>query len=373
MTDDWRLMTGDSIFDLIVIGGGPAGTAAALTARHMGVPPARILLLERGSFPRHKVCGEFVSAEALRLLHPLLAESSDSLLRVTRARLFLGRHEAEFAITPPAASIARYELDAALWRAAESSGIDCRQQITVEKVQHCGKSFCVSTSCGPLEARCIIDASGRWSKLRHDDQARLQTRTKAIWLGLKAHFAAEVDRREHAVTELYFFDGGYCGVQPAGRDRINVCAMVSADRATRMEEVFALHPLLHERSHQWTQVTSTVTTAPLRFRPVQPLREEVLCVGDAAGFIDPFVGDGISMALRSGALAGGVLAAFCHGRLTLTEAARWYEWQYRRQLQPAFRNAARARWLLHAAVARQASVWLMRIPAIARLVVGATR
>jgi flavin-dependent dehydrogenase len=58
------------MYDLIVVGGGPAGTSAAITCARHG---ARVLLLERGQFPRHKVCGEFVSAESLELLSDLLA------------------------------------------------------------------------------------------------------------------------------------------------------------------------------------------------------------------------------------------------------------------------------------------------------------
>src|SRR5271167_3512726 len=68
---------GRAMYDLIVIGGGPAGTSAAITCSRSG---ARVLLLERGHFPRHKVCGEFVSAESLGLLADLLAPQHARLL-----------------------------------------------------------------------------------------------------------------------------------------------------------------------------------------------------------------------------------------------------------------------------------------------------
>ncbi len=78
------------LYDLIIIGGGPAGTSAAISAARAG---ARVLLLERGRFPRHKVCGEFVSAESLSLLNELLDHEHTVLLRdavrIPRARLFL--------------------------------------------------------------------------------------------------------------------------------------------------------------------------------------------------------------------------------------------------------------------------------------------
>src|ERR1051325_187539 len=103
------------MFDLIVVGAGPAGTSAAITATRGG---AKVLLLERGKFPRHKVCGEFVSAESLGLLRDLLASSYhpllDDSLRISLGRIFLDGHVLPAPIFPPAASIARFDLDQAL-------------------------------------------------------------------------------------------------------------------------------------------------------------------------------------------------------------------------------------------------------------------
>src|SRR5713226_2277551 len=91
------------MYDLIVIGGGPAGTSAAITAARSG---ARVLLLERGRFPRHKVCGEFVSAESLDLLAELLNSQYAALLhdaiRIPRARLYLDGRVLETTVDPPA-------------------------------------------------------------------------------------------------------------------------------------------------------------------------------------------------------------------------------------------------------------------------------
>ena len=64
-----------------------------------------------------------------------------------------------------------------------------------------------------------------------------------------------------------------------------------------------MHPQLAERAAGWKAVTQPVSTAPLIYRPPQPVRGNIICVGDAAAFIDPFAGDGISIALRSGQVA----------------------------------------------------------------------
>ena len=112
------------LYDLIIIGGGPAGTSTAISAARHG---ASVLLLERGRFPRHKVCGEFVSAESLSLLRDLLDLQHAALLhdavRIPRARIFLDGRTLHASVDPPAASIARFDLDAALWHSAESAGV----------------------------------------------------------------------------------------------------------------------------------------------------------------------------------------------------------------------------------------------------------
>ena len=91
-------------YDLVVVGAGPGGTSAAITSARLG---AKVLLLERGSFPRHRVCGEFVSAESLDLLRGLLGADSESLVHsaisIPFARVFLDGQIIKSQIRPAAA------------------------------------------------------------------------------------------------------------------------------------------------------------------------------------------------------------------------------------------------------------------------------
>ena len=119
--------------DLIVIGGGPAGTAAAITAARAG---AGVLLLERGVYPRHKVCGEFVSAESLELLKQLLGSEPVALVsaapRIFHSRIFVDGAELSAQVSPAAASVTRFDLDQALWNSAVHSGVDAREGSIVQ-------------------------------------------------------------------------------------------------------------------------------------------------------------------------------------------------------------------------------------------------
>jgi flavin-dependent dehydrogenase len=370
----------DVMFDLIVIGGGPAGTATAIIAARGG---ARVLLLERGRFPRHKVCGEFVSSESLALLSGLLISEHAALLgnaiRIPRARIFLDGRTLETPLAPPAASIARLDLDAALWESAEKCGVEARQQTAVQGVKGKGP-FLVATSAGDFEAHALVSASGRWSNLNPPSNANaLNHKPRQKWLGLKAHFA---EASPPASVDLYFFEGGYCGVQPVelrGRDptrgRVNACAMVRANVASTLAEVFARHPALLERSQQWRPLSEPVSTSPLIFGDPRPERDNMLMAGDAAGFVDPFVGDGISLALRSGALAAQSLAPFVRRETSLSAAANQYRRSYERQLAPVFRASSQMRGMLR--LPRGVRVPMLFLlesaPAVTRYLVRKTR
>ena len=330
------------MYDLMVIGGGPAGSSAAIVTARQG---ASVLLLERGKLPRHKVCGEFVSPESLALLNTLLVAEHTELLQssgtISQARLFLEGEVAASVIDPPAASIARFDLDLALWDSAERSGVRTLQQSAVLKILGSGP-FRVETSSGEFEARAVVNASGRWSNL---NQHRNES-PGPKWLGIKAHFA---ERDAPNSVDLYFFEGGYCGIQPVllrdnGKEgRINVCAMVRADIATSLGQVFDCHADLGSRSESWKLLSEPVSTSPLVFREPEPVQDHVLLAGDAAAFVDPFVGDGISLALRSGSLAAECLEQCLRGKESLFEAANRYRLEYERRFTPVFRASARIR------------------------------
>jgi menaquinone-9 beta-reductase len=335
-------------YDLIIVGGGPAGTSAAISAARSG---ASVVLLERGRLPRHKVCGEFVSAESLALLENLLDSRHARLLhdaiRISRARIFLDGRTLRTKVDPPAASIARVDLDVALWQSAENCGVEARQQVTVQSVSGTGP-FRVVTSGGEFQGRALVNASGRWSNLNRTPTENGMRKEK--WLGVKGHFAESISE---ASVDLYFFNGGYCGVQPVtvvgdppGRARVNASAMVRADVASTLPEVFAKHPALRERSSKWTALSDPVSTSPLIFRAPEPERDGMLMVGDSAGFVDPFVGDGISLALRSGALAARSLRPFFAGEASLAEGMSLYGRAYRESLLPVFRASSTIRRML---------------------------
>lgn len=362
-----------SRYDLIVIGAGPAGCATAITAAQAG---ARVLLLERGRFPRHKVCGEFVSAESLELLAGLLSPEHRDLIscapRIPQGRIFVDGAKIPVAIDPAAASIARFDLDIALWRSCAAFGIDARQDSPALSVEGEGP-FRVKTQAAIFESKVLANATGRWSNLTIATDYSAQVRNR--WIGLKAHFC---EPQPPASVDLYFFEGGYCGVQPVrgnGSGAVNACAMVSSRVATTLSEVFALHPALLRRSRRWQPLTQPVSTSPLIFQAPEAVKGTMLQVGDSAGFVDPFVGDGISLALRSGVLAADCLAPFFHGECRLHQAIAQYRTRYKTTLSRVFRASSILRGTLSwpKMVRVPILALLQKVPAVAQRLVTMTR
>jgi len=241
-------------------------------------------------------------------------------------------------VRPPAASITRFDLDFALWQQAKKLGAECREKCPVLKVQGSGP-FEIHAEQEQISARALINAAGRWSIFT---QSRIKTSSSvndSKWIGLKSHFT---ETASSGTIDLYLFDGGYCGVQPVAHDRVNACAMVRANAAVTLSDVCALHPELQERSRGWMPLMEAITTSPLYFCNPLPVENNIFNTGDAAGFIDPFVGDGMTLALHSGMLAGEALTPFLSRQCNLAGAAESYTYEYKTRLLPAFR---RARWI----------------------------
>ena len=328
-------------FDLAIVGAGPAGTSCAITAARLG---ASVGLFEAKDFPRHRVCGEFVSAESLDVLAGLLRDvpSAERLFQaaplIDHTRLLLGQRVIDAPVAPPALSISRYDLDALLWGAAIRAGVVVHPSCEVLSSDGDGP-FTLQTSCGTVKAKALIVAAGRWSQFTADRTVPAGPK----WIGLKAHFH---ERWTETCTDLYFFANGYCGVQPVAKGVVNACAMVRSDRATSLDEVFKLHPGLARRAAHWRAIMQPVSTAPLIYRQPQPVRGNTIFAGDAAAFIDPFAGDGISIALRSGSVAAQCIGAFLTGPAALSEAVGHYQQAYSRQFAPLLSAASRVRYLL---------------------------
>lgn len=259
---------------LLILGGGLAGCAAAITASREG---AHVTLVEKSLFPRHKVCGEFLSPAARPLLESLGLDL-DQAAPIRRTTLNFSGREKRFALPETAWGWSRYRLDLALFEQARRAGALTSRDLP-----------------DPAPARRII-ATGR--------QRSAPKGTRQF--GFKAHFSGPAND----AVELYFFPGGYVGVNPVEHGLTNVCGLahesVLQPHAFDIDSLIHAVPALRERLHGLRREFDWLHVGPLvyanRFRD-QPVDGEYHA-GDSLSFVDPFTGSGMLSALKVGALAG---------------------------------------------------------------------
>ncbi len=269
---------------ILVVGGGPAGAAAAIAALSEG---AAVRIVERSRHSKHKVCGEFLSPEAVHILAMLGAGENFAGLkpaRIRRCLLCLGHREKRWNLVEPAFGLSRLELDKLLLERAGALGacVSRGESAVVEK----GRD-------GP---EAVVLAAGRRPVSSQQDRL----------FGFKAHFEGPADD----AVELYFEPQSYVGVSPIENGWTNVCGMAPESALRRhnfnVDEYLAASGPLAERLRPLRRRMGWLMVCPLSFSAVvhPDPDQHVYPAGDALGFVDPFTGSGILNSLLTGRMAG---------------------------------------------------------------------
>ncbi|GAA2224005.1 geranylgeranyl reductase family protein [Herbiconiux moechotypicola] len=301
----------DRVWDVIVVGAGPAGSTAARVAAEGG---ASVLLVDRAVFPRYKTCGGGLLGESLALLpEPVRATVESRVAEVVVTERF-GRRQRIRRGTPFLAMVRRVEFDQALVDAAVAAGVVFAPGTAVRSIETPdarGGGVLLSTSAGVLRGRVVIGADGTNSRIGRHVGVELE----GVDLGLEDELAmpegAVGDAETVGWRDVVRLDwggaaGSYAWVFPkAGSLTVGVIqARGSADETryylTAWREYLGLADAveLHSSGHltQWRAPGSPVRRGP------------VLVAGDAAGLLEPWTREGISYALRSGTWAGAAAA-----------------------------------------------------------------
>ena len=296
MTDDGRL------WDVVVVGAGPAGSSAARSAANAG---AAVLLIDRAQFPRYKTCAGGLIGASLANVPPSVLETVED--RPRRAVFTLnGAHPITIERPEPfLGMVDRQRFDAALVDAAVEAGATFRDGVTVRDVRERPGEVEVETDGGILRARVVVGADGSASRVAR----YVGVRYRWTDLGLEDEIPIGPDTpwRNTVLLDWGPTPGSYAWLFPkAGVAAIGVIQHTGAPEATRayLAEWKARlgvsdAPTVHSSGHltRWREKGS-----PMR-------RGRVIVAGDAAGLLEPWLREGISYALRSGTWAGEAAAA----------------------------------------------------------------
>ena len=292
-------------WDLLVAGAGPAG---ALLAQRAATDGLAVLLVDRQPFPRDKVCGGCLSARTLEELRRAgLGAIVDSLGAPSLRRLRLGgwSRAADLSLTGGIA-VSRRALDAALVEAAIAAGTHFlpRHAVGIGPVRRDAREIELPSTTSRLTARAkiVADASGLGSKLVAAAAVRRSRRPR-----IGCSTVVEADNEAYRAGTIYMAVGssGYVGATRLEDGRLNVAAALD-QRAMRDRGPGALvDEVLREAGFDpidGATAASWSGTPVLSQQPRQRAGTRIFSLGDAAGFVEPFTGQGVGWALRSAAL-----------------------------------------------------------------------
>jgi flavin-dependent dehydrogenase len=359
--------------EVLVLGGGVAGCAASIALARKG---RSVTLIEREPTPRHKVCGEFLSGEALEDLQALgIDVASLGAVPIDYVCLAAAGRAAEAPLPFPAASLTRKALDTALIAAAIAGGVRVMRGRSVQSLSRVtGNLWQARLDDGTMyEAPTAFLATGK-----HDLRGHGRPKDPHQWVAFKMYYrlsAAQTAQLADA-SELTLYSGGYGGIQPVEDGITNFCCVVQgryfASAGFRWEGLLAKMqqdcPHLAMRLDGAEQLLGkpiTITHIPYGY--IRRATEDGLyCIGDQAAVIPSFTGDGISIALHTARRAAAAYLA--------AEPAPVFQPKLRSAMLPQMRLAEVAADGLNNALVRAVLPFCLRVwPGAMRVTARLTR
>ena len=311
-------MNNITTFDVIIIGGGLAGLTNAI---HLSKFKHRVLLIEKNSYPKHKVCGEYISNEVLPYLNSLgidpIKEGAKIISKVqvstTNNNLINGD------LPLGGFGMSRYFLDSLLLKKAQSNGAKVLKS-SVNSIVFNKGVFTVETKDSKyFQSKVTIGAFGKRSELDLKMNRKF-IKKKSPFLAVKIHVKGDFP---DDLIALHNFEGGYCGVSKVEDNSINLCYITKYNSFKRhknikdfQENVLFKNKYLKKIFEESSSVfRKPLTISQISFEKKRPVENHIIMCGDSAGMIHPLCGNGMGMAIVSAKLASIRIIQFLNGEI----------------------------------------------------------
>lgn len=318
--------------DVIIIGGGLAGLVSALELARAG---HAVTLVERKTYPFHKVCGEYVSNEVKPYVESLGVDLAG--LRAADIRRFQVSAPSgrllESQLDLGGFGISRYVLDYELYQLGLVAGVRFQLGKQVDDVTFDNDWFAVTLNDGDvLTSRLVLGTFGKRAKLDKSLNRSFtrDTANRSPYIGVKYH--VRVDLPDDVIA-LHNFSDGYCGMSAIEGDKYCICYLTTRENLRRhgsipdmeravlyrnphLKAVFSAAEFLYDKPEVINEVS---------FAPKRAVENHILMAGDSAGLITPLCGNGMAMAIHGAKFASELSTAFLRGQLTRVELESQYQ------------------------------------------------
>lgn len=320
---------------IIVVGGGLAGLIVAIRLARNNFD---CTLIEKKTYPFHRVCGEYISSETGAFLKrerlfpdffnpPVIThlQLSAAAGKATTLPLDLGGF-----------GISRFAYDNFLYEEAKKEGVTFLLNTTVEEILFNEQSFHLKTTDQTLTADLVIGAFGKRSRL-DITLSRGFIKKRSPYVGVKYH--ALTDQPRHLIS-LHNFIGGYCGTSKIENNQTNICYLTRRDNIKQYGSIEAMEAhVLHKNPHLKSLFSNATmlfdnpeVINEISFEQKEPVASHVFMTGDAAGMIAPLCGNGMAMAIHAAKILSDLLISQAEQPFN----RNWLEKEYTNRWQKAF-------------------------------------
>ena len=345
----------DAHFDIVIIGGGPAGSSAGVSLARNGI---KVAIIEKKVFPREVLCGEFLSGEVVSAIKEFGLYDDFLSLHPNRVTQFIfipeNGFEAAHSLGFQAFALKRSHLDLLLLNAAKDSGAVVFQPAEVISMRKGQDSYEVRCKTPENEfslfAHTVIAAYGKQSFLDKSLKRGFVSHPSG-YNGIKYHINNRLlHEMDGTAIQIFSANGIYCGVNRVNENETALCFL--SDRNVNQHDTKNALNVLLQRNRKFRmlfacdplselQKCTVYGTGNIFFGQRDVVENGIYMIGDAAAVIAPLAGDGIGMAMESGALLATLLTDAKEHNLDkrTTEILYAAEWErlFRKRLSVAFR------------------------------------
>lgn len=311
----------NTTYKISIIGGGLAGLTAAIDLLNRNF---KVVVFEKNEYPKHKVCGEFISNEVLSYFQKLGLDI-ESLQPTKINKTQLSTHSGKIInskLPLGGFGISRYKLDDYLAKKVLELGGKIIFE-TVKTIDFSEDNFTIITQSNEVfQSKVVLGAFGKRSNLDIELKRKF-IQQKSPWLGVKAHYLGKFP---NDLVGLHNFKGGYCGVSKVENNIINICYLVQFESFKKYKNIveFQENVLFQNKNLEKILKESKIifdnplTISQISFEDKPKVENHILMLGDSAGLIHPLCGNGMAMAIHSAKIASELVADFLNNKISRT-------------------------------------------------------